>query len=61
MGATLDGRVDPHHAMVTVLAATWYVAYGVAHLIVTEYGIAGGLVACAVIYATSLVMDRYGM
>jgi hypothetical protein len=48
-------------AMVTFMMATWYVAHRVAHVIVTEYGMAGGLVACGVIYATSLVMDRYGL
>jgi hypothetical protein len=47
-------------AMVTSLVATCYVAHRVAHLVVAEYGIAGGLVTCAVIYATSLVMNRYG-
>jgi Flp pilus assembly pilin Flp len=30
-------------------------------LIVTEYGIIGGLVACGVIYVTSLMMDHYGL
>ena len=48
-------------AMMTFLMATWYVAHRVAHVIVTEYGMAGGLVACGVIYATSVVMDRYGL
>jgi hypothetical protein len=48
-------------AMVTFLMATWYVAHRVAHVIVTEYGILGGLAACGVIYATSLVMDRVGL
>jgi hypothetical protein len=48
-------------AMVTFLMATWYVAHRVAHVIVTEYGILGGLVACGVIYATSLIVDLYGL
>jgi hypothetical protein len=30
-------------------------------VIVTEYGITGGLVVCGAIYALSLVMDRYGL
>ena len=33
----------------------------IAHVIVTEYGMAGGLVACGVVYATGLVMDRYNL
>ena len=48
-------------AMVTFLMATWYAAHRVAHVIVTEYGMAGGLATCGVIYATSLVMDRYSL
>jgi hypothetical protein len=48
-------------AMVTFLMATWCAAHWLARLIVTEYGIFGGLVACGVTYATSLVMDRYGL
>jgi hypothetical protein len=47
--------------MLTALIATWWVAHRIAHAIVAEYGIAGGLLACAVIYAASLVMDRYGL
>jgi hypothetical protein len=30
-------------------------------LIVAEYGTLGGLVACAVIYGTGLVMHRYDL
>jgi hypothetical protein len=46
-------------AMITFLIVTWYVAHRIAHVIVTEYGIAGGLLTCAMIYATSLIMERY--
>jgi hypothetical protein len=35
------------------------VAHRAAHVIATEYGMLGGLVACGAIYATSLVMDGY--
>jgi hypothetical protein len=48
-------------AMLASLLATWNVAHWVARLIVTEYGIFGGLVACGVIYVTSLIMDHYGL
>jgi hypothetical protein len=47
--------------MLATLLATWYVAHWVARLIVTEYGIFGGLVACGVIYVTALIMERYGL
>ena len=48
-------------AMIASLIATWHVAHWVTRLIVTEYGILGGLVACGVIYVTSLIMDHYGL
>jgi hypothetical protein len=48
-------------AMITFLMATWWVLHRIAHVIVTEYGITGGLVVCGAIYALSLVMDRYGL
>jgi len=48
-------------AMIASLLATWHVAHWVMRLIVTEYGILGGLVACGVIYVTSLMMDRYDL
>ena len=48
-------------AMIASLIATWHVAHWVMRLIVTEYGILGGLVACGVIYVTSLMMDRYDL
>ena len=46
-------------AMIASLIATWHVAHWVMRLIVTEYGIIGGLVACGVIYVTSLMMDHF--
>ena len=48
-------------AMLGYLIALWWVVHWVAGLIVTEYGILGGLVACGVIYVTSLMMDRYDL
>jgi hypothetical protein len=48
-------------AMLASLFATWHVVHWVAGLIVTEYGMLGGLVACGVIYVTSLIMDHYGL
>ena len=46
-------------AMLAFLMACWWAAHWLAHLIVTEYGILGGLVACGVIYVMSLIMDHY--
>jgi hypothetical protein len=48
-------------AMLACLLATWHVAHWVMHLIVTEYGILGGLVACGIIYGMSLIIDHYGV
>jgi hypothetical protein len=45
--------------MVAFLIATWYLVRRVAHLIVTEYGLLGGVLACVAIYATGLIMDRH--
>ncbi|MCU1340361.1 MAG: hypothetical protein JWO19_5942 [Bryobacterales bacterium] len=47
--------------LITLQMATWWVLHKLAHVIVTEYGITGGLVACGALYASSLVMDRYGL
>jgi hypothetical protein len=47
--------------LITVLMATWWVLHKLAHVIVAEYGITGGLVVCGVIYASSLVMDHYNL
>ena len=46
-------------AMIIFLMAAWYVAHSIMQMIVAEYGILGGLVACGAIYASSLVMDHY--
>jgi len=48
-------------AMIAFLIVLWHAVHWVARLIVTEYGVLGGLVACGVFYATALIMDRYGL
>jgi hypothetical protein len=48
-------------AMATLLIATSYVLRRVAHLIVTEYGVLGGVITCGALYATALIMDRYNL
>jgi hypothetical protein len=58
--ATMRGSIMIF-AMLASLLASWHVAHWVMRLIVTEYGILGGLVACGVIYVTSLIMDHYGL
>jgi hypothetical protein len=58
--ATMRGTIMVF-AMLASLLATWHVAHWVMRLIVTEYGILGGLVACGVIYVTSLMMDHHGL
>jgi hypothetical protein len=45
-------------AMIVFLMATWWVLRRIAHAIVTEYGLLGGLIACGAIYITSLIIDR---
>ena len=45
--------------MVTLLIAAWYLVDWVAQLIVTEYGLLGGVITCGALYATGLIMDRY--
>ena len=47
--------------LITLLIAASWVLHKLAHVIVAEYGIIGGLVVCGVIYASSLVMDRYSL
>ena len=47
--------------MVTLLMAASYVVHWVAHVIVTEYGLLGGVIACGALYATGLIMDRYNL
>lgn len=48
-------------AMMFSLMAIWYVVHRIAHVIVTEFGLLGGCVACGAIYVVSLIMDRRGM
>jgi hypothetical protein len=45
-------------AMITFLMATWWVLHRIAHVIVTEYGMLGGLIACGAIYITGLIIER---
>ena len=47
--------------MVTLLMAASYVLHWVAQLIVTEYGMLGGVITCGALYATGLIMDRYNL
>ena len=48
-------------AMLGYLIALWWVVHWVAGLIVTEYGILGGLVALGVIGVTTVIMDHYDL
>ena len=45
-------------ALMALLIGTWWVVHWVARVIVTEYGITGGLIALGAIFALSFVMDR---
>jgi hypothetical protein len=45
-------------AMIVFLMATWWVLHRIAHAIVTEYGLLGGLIACGAIYITGLIIHR---
>jgi hypothetical protein len=47
--------------MLGSLIALWWSVHWVAGLIVTEFGILGGLVACGVCYVTAVIMDRHGL
>ena len=47
--------------MVALLIAAWYLVHWVAHLIVTEYGLLGGVITCGALYATGLIMHRYDL
>jgi hypothetical protein len=47
--------------MAALLMAASYVLRWVAHLIVTEYGVLGGVIACGALYATALIMHRYDL
>ena len=48
-------------AMLGYLIALWWVVHWVAGLIVTEYGILGGLVALGVIGVTTVIMHHYDL
>jgi hypothetical protein len=52
-------RFSLEMTMVAFLMAAGYVLHGIAHLIVTEYGLLGGVIACCALYATGVIMDRY--
>jgi hypothetical protein len=47
--------------LATFLIAEGYLVHWVAHLIVTEYGLLGDVIACGALYATGLIMDRYNL
>ena len=47
--------------MAALLMATSYVLHWVAHVIVTEYGLLGGVITCGALYATGLIMHRYDL
>jgi hypothetical protein len=47
--------------MATLPIAASYLVHWVAHLIATEYGLLGGVIACGALYATALIMDRYNL
>jgi hypothetical protein len=46
-------------AMIAAFIVAAYILKQAAHLIVTDFGIIGGLVAFAVIYCVGLIMQRY--
>jgi hypothetical protein len=48
-------------AMFAFLIALWWSVHWVARLIVMEYGILAGLVACGVCFVTAVIMDRHGL
>jgi hypothetical protein len=47
--------------MAALLIATSYALRWVAHVIVTEYGVLGGVITCGALYATALIMHRYDL
>ena len=47
--------------MAALLMAASYLVHWVAHVIVTEYGVLGGVITCGALYATGLIMDRYNI
>jgi hypothetical protein len=60
LAAVVSFRSIACGAVITLLMATWWVLHKLA-VIVTEYGITGGLVVCGAIYPSSLVLDRCGL
>jgi hypothetical protein len=48
-------------AMIVFLIVMYYVAYQIAHAILTEYGFLGGLITCGAVYAIGLIMPRRSM
>ena len=54
-------RLSLEIMMATLLMAASYVLHWVAQLIVTEYGLLGGVITCGALYATGLIMDRYNL
>jgi hypothetical protein len=48
-------------AMLGSLVVIWHLVHWVARLIVTEFGIVAGLIACGVCFVTAVVMDRHGL
>jgi hypothetical protein len=45
-------------AMVTALVGSFYWIHAAAKIVVAQVGVAGTLLACAVVYVASLMMDR---
>jgi hypothetical protein len=48
-------------AMIVCLMVMYYLTHRIAHAIVTEYGLLGGLITCGAIYTIGLIMHRRGM
>jgi hypothetical protein len=45
-------------AMLLSLIVTWHAVHWGARLVVTNFGIVGGLIACGLCFLTSLLMDH---
>jgi hypothetical protein len=45
-------------AMIVMWIAAMYVVHRIAHVVVTEYGLPGCLIACGAIYAITLIVER---
>jgi hypothetical protein len=46
-------------AMIVSLAAMYYVAHGIAHVIVTEYGLLGGFITCGATRSIEEALNRW--